>query len=44
MAKQESILHVVEIYLFENFLTPDPNDYVGRVETERTLGLNEVCE
>ena len=40
----ESILHVVEVYLYENFLTPDPNDYVGRVETTRTLGLRDVCE
>jgi hypothetical protein len=24
MAKQDSILHVVKIYLYENFLTPDP--------------------
>ena len=40
----DSILHVVEIYLYENFLTPDPSDYVGRVETERSLGLRSVCE
>ena len=44
MAKKETILHVVEIYLYENFLTPDPSDYVGKVETERTLGLRDVCE
>ena len=43
MAK-ETILHVVEIYLHENFLTPAPNDYIGLVETERTLGMREVCE
>jgi len=40
----ESILHVVEVYLYENFLTPNPTDYVGRVETERTLGMRDVCE
>ncbi len=40
----ESILHEVEIYLYENFLTPDPNDYAGRVETTRTLGMRDVCE
>ena len=43
MAK-ESILHVVEVYLYDNFLTPDPTDYMGRVETTRTLGLRDVCE
>lgn len=43
MAK-ESILHVVEIYLYENFLTADPGDYSGRVETQRTLSLGNVCE
>ena len=44
MAKQESILHVVEIYLYENYLTPDPNDYIGRVETTRALSLRDVCD
>jgi hypothetical protein len=43
MAK-ESILHVVEIYLYENFLTADSGDYSGRVETQRTLTLANVCE
>jgi hypothetical protein len=40
----KSILHEVEVYLYENFLTPDPTDYVGRVETARTLGMHDVCE
>jgi hypothetical protein len=43
MAK-ESILHEVEVYLYENFLTPNPTDYMGRVFTERTIGLRGVCE
>lgn len=40
----KSILHEVEIYLYENFLTPDPTDYMARIETLRTMGLRDVCE
>jgi hypothetical protein len=40
----ESILHEVEVYLYENFLTPDLTDYSARVETTRSLGLRDVCE
>jgi hypothetical protein len=40
----ESILHEVEVYLYENFLTPDLTDYSARVETTRTLGMRDVCE
>ena len=43
MGKQ-SILHEVEIYLYENYLTAITTDYMGRVEMERTLGLKEVCD
>lgn len=32
------------MYLYENFLTEDPGDYSGRVETQRTLTLDNVCE
>ena len=39
-----SILHVVEMYLYENFLTADPGDYIGRVESERSLSLKDICE
>ena len=40
----ESILHVVEAYLYENFLTDEPGDFVARVGSERSLFLKEVCE
>ena len=43
MGKQ-SILHEVEIYLYENYLTPITTDYMGRIEMARTLGLREVCD
>ena len=44
MAQNDSILHVVEIYLYDNYLTPSPTDFVGRVGSERSLGLLNVCE
>lgn len=40
---KKSILHEVEIYLYENHLTPITTDYMGMVEMERTLGLADVC-
>jgi hypothetical protein len=38
-----SLLHKIKAYLYENLLTEDPNDYVARVSSERTLGVSEVC-
>ena len=44
MEINESILHVVEVFLYENYLTPKEGDYTARIETERTLSLKPVCE
>ena len=41
---KKSILHEVEIYLYENHLTPITTDYMGRIEMSRTLGIKEVCD
>jgi len=38
-----AILHKIKAYLYENLLTEDPNDYVARVSSERTLGITEIC-
>lgn len=38
-----SLLHTIKAYLYENLLTEDPNDYVARVSSERTLGVSDVC-
>jgi hypothetical protein len=38
-----AILHKVKAWLYKNLLTPDPDDYVIRVVSERTLGVHEIC-
>ncbi len=37
------ILHRIKAYLYPNVLTDDPNDYVARVISERTLNVREIC-
>ncbi|MDR2138884.1 MAG: DUF4469 domain-containing protein [Tannerella sp.] len=37
------ILHRIKAWLYPNLLTPDPNDYVIRPISERTLGVSEIC-
>jgi hypothetical protein len=39
-----NILHKIKANLYPNLLTDDPNDYVARVISERTLSLNEICK
>jgi hypothetical protein len=39
----EKILHRVKAYLYDNVLTDDPNDYIARVSSERTLDVNDIC-
>jgi hypothetical protein len=38
-----AILHKVKAWLYKNLLTPDPDDYIIRVVSERTLGVHEIC-
>jgi hypothetical protein len=38
-----AILHKIKAWLYENLLTPDHNDYVIRVISERTLNVKEIC-
>ncbi|NJK95770.1 MAG: DUF4469 domain-containing protein [Bacteroidetes bacterium] len=38
-----NVLHKVKAYLYENFLTDNPNDYLARVSSERTLNVNDIC-
>ncbi|MDR2621880.1 MAG: DUF4469 domain-containing protein [Dysgonamonadaceae bacterium] len=38
-----AILHKVKALLYKNLLTPDLDDYVIRVVSERTLGIREIC-
>lgn len=38
-----TIMHKIKAYLYENLLTDDPNDYVARVSSERTLDISSIC-
>jgi hypothetical protein len=39
-----AILHKIKAWLYKNLLTPDPDDYIIRVVSERTLSVRDVCE
>ena len=39
-----SILHKIKAWLYDNPLTDDPNDYVARVSSERSLSVGDICE
>jgi len=39
-----NILHKIKANLYPNLLTEDPNDYVARVISERTLSVKEICK
>ncbi|MDR2651100.1 MAG: hypothetical protein LBC68_02120 [Prevotellaceae bacterium] len=38
------ILHKIKAYLYDNALTDDPNDFVARVNSERSLSVKDICE
>lgn len=40
----ENILHRVKANLYDNVLTDDPNDFVARVISERTLSTPDICK
>jgi len=35
--------HKIKAYLYDNALSDDPNDYIARVASERTLGIDDIC-
>ncbi|MDR2064721.1 MAG: DUF4469 domain-containing protein [Prevotellaceae bacterium] len=39
-----TILHKIKAYLYSNALTDNPNDYIARVSSERSLSVNDICE
>jgi hypothetical protein len=40
-----TILHRIKAYLYDNTLTKDnPDDYIARVSSERSLGVKDICE
>jgi len=36
-------LHTIKGQLYDNILTPNPNDYMARVISERSLSVKDVC-
>lgn len=38
-----NVLHKIKAFLYENFLTENPNDYMAKVNSERTLGVKDIC-
>lgn len=40
-----NILHKIKAYLYDNVLTKDnPNDFIARTASERSLSVKEICE
>jgi len=37
-------LHKIKAYLYENPLTDDPNDFIARVSSERSLSVEDICK
>ena len=35
--------HTIKAYLYDNLLTPDPNDFTARVSSERSLTVADIC-
>jgi hypothetical protein len=38
-----STLHTIKCYLYDNVLTEDPNDFIARVASERSLNVKDIC-
>ena len=39
-----NLKHKIRAYLYENYLTDDPNDYIARVNSEKTIGIDQICQ
>jgi hypothetical protein len=39
-----AVLHHVEAWLFNNPLTEDPDDFVARVSSDRSLSVRDICQ
>jgi len=39
----DSVKHNIRCYLYDNVLTENPNDFVARVISERSLNIKDVC-
>ena len=38
------ILHLIKAWLYSNFLTDNPDDFTARVVSERSFGVEQICE
>jgi hypothetical protein len=38
-----STLHTIKCYLYDNVLTENPNDFIARAASERSLNVKDVC-
>ena len=36
--------HKIKAYLYDNALTDNPNDFVARVQSERSLNVKDICQ
>jgi len=36
-------LHTIKAALYDNPLTENPNDFIARVQSERTLNVKDIC-
>jgi hypothetical protein len=39
-----AILHKIKAYLYDNVLTENPNDFIARVNSERSLSVKDICK
>jgi hypothetical protein len=39
-----AILHTIKAALYDNALTENPNDFTARVQSERSLSVQDICE
>ncbi|MCL1911333.1 MAG: hypothetical protein FWG13_03925 [Leptospirales bacterium] len=37
-------LHKIKAQLYDNVLTDDPNDFIARVISEKSLSTSDICE
>jgi hypothetical protein len=38
-----TMLHTIKAYLYKNYLTKNPNDYMARVSSERSVTVKDIC-
>ncbi|MDR2584004.1 MAG: DUF4469 domain-containing protein [Fibromonadaceae bacterium] len=37
-------LHTIKAYLYDNALTENPNDFIARVDSEKSLNVKDICQ